>query len=285
MNSVFDDRRCWLGEGPLWHPGRNQFFWFDIRSNLLLSRDSNGPQTWDFGENVSAAGWLSDTELLVASETGLLRFDIETRRRESVLPLEADDPTTRSNDGRADPWGGFWIGTMGKAGEPGPGRIYRYYRGELRTLYDRIKIPNAICFTPDRRYAYFTDSATYVVQRVLLNSEDGWPAEDPVPWLDLRAERLLPDGAVVDTSGNVWIAHWGASRVTCYGPDARPIQSIGFPALNTSCPAFGGPEMSTLFCTTATQYLPKDRETEDEQGRTYHAPTDAVGQPEHKVIL
>jgi sugar lactone lactonase YvrE len=76
-------------------------------------------------------GWVDRETLMVASETDLFRFDIDTGAREHLLPLEADNAATRSNDGRADPFGGFWIGTMGKNGEAGAGALYRYYRGRL----------------------------------------------------------------------------------------------------------------------------------------------------------
>jgi sugar lactone lactonase YvrE len=150
---IYDETPCELGEGPLWHPSRGQLFWFDILGRCLLTREGGRRRSWQFDEHVSAAGWVSDTQLLVASETRLLTVDLDTDRREDVAPLEADDPRTRSNDGRADPWGGFWIGTMGKQAEPGLGAIYRLYRGELRRMFHPVTIPNAICFAPDRASA------------------------------------------------------------------------------------------------------------------------------------
>ena len=77
-----------------------------------------------------------------------------------IAPLEADNPVTRSNDGRADPWGGFWIGTMGFNAEPQAGAIYRYYKGEVLPIVRNITISNAICFAPDRSCAYYTDTPT-----------------------------------------------------------------------------------------------------------------------------
>ncbi|MEM6729608.1 MAG: SMP-30/gluconolactonase/LRE family protein, partial [Pseudomonadota bacterium] len=154
MAEIFDDHPCILGEGPLWHPGRGELFWFDILGKSLRSK----ARVWDFEECVSAAGWIDDDTLLMASASSLSKFDIPTGAREILMPLEADNPATRSNDGRADPWGGFWIGTMGMQLEEDAGAIYRYYRGEVRTLYAPITIPNAICFAPDRSCAYWTDT-------------------------------------------------------------------------------------------------------------------------------
>ena len=119
--AVWDDTPCALGEGPLWHPIRNQLFWFDIIRYRLHSRVAGETKTWQFDEHVSAAGWVDETRLLVASETGLFVFDMETGHRTPLSSCEADRSETRSNDGRADPQGGFWFGTMGKAAQPGDG--------------------------------------------------------------------------------------------------------------------------------------------------------------------
>lgn len=282
---IHDDRKCELGEGALWHPKRNQLYWFDILGKRLLTRGEEGPGEWHFPHMVSAAGWLNQTELLIASEVALFRFDLETGTRRDVLALEADNAVTRSNDGRADPYGGFWIGTMGKAAEKGAGAIYRYFRGSLRKLYSGISIPNAISFTSDGRTAHFTDTMTAQVMRVALDA-DGWPKGEPSVYLDLAAEGLNPDGAVCDAEGRLWGAQWGAGRVACYAPDGSLIQTVSFDAPHTSCPAFGGPDLSTLFCTTALQHMSAaDRAAHPHAGMTFAATGIARGVPEPMVIL
>lgn len=285
MSAIFDDRRCALGEGPLWHPGRGQLFWFDIVGRKLMTRDADGAREWSFDEHVSAAGWIDRDHLLIASETALFRVNLTTGERDHLSALEADEPRTRSNDGRADPWGGFWIGTMGKNAEHGLGAIYRYYRGELRRLYPDITISNAIAFAPDGRSATFTDTPTGQVVRVPLDA-DGWPEGEPVVWLDLTVKGLNPDGAVFDAEGRFWLAEWGAARVACYGADGHFIEAVGFDAPHTSCPAFGGPDLSTLYCTTALQGMDAAaRAANPSAGMTFAAKVKARGQAEHRVIL
>ncbi len=175
MSEVFDNRICQLGEGPLWHPIRNQLFWFDILEKKLLTRTGAVQQYWQFDEYVSAAGWVDETTLLVASQTGLWRFDLETAERDTIVALEADNLMTRSNDGRADPQGGFWIGTMGIEAEFHAGAIYRYFNGELRKLVSNVSIPNAICFTPDGTTAFYTDTSTRKIMTWSLDGVTGWP--------------------------------------------------------------------------------------------------------------
>ncbi|RME15486.1 MAG: SMP-30/gluconolactonase/LRE family protein, partial [Alphaproteobacteria bacterium] len=236
---VFDDRVCALGEGPLWHPERGQLFWFDILGKRLLSRDGDRALAWEFDEHVSAAGWIDAEALLIASETGLWRFDIATGARRRLAALEAGNPATRSNDGRADPFGGFWIGTMGKAAEPGLGAIWRYFRGRLERLFSGLTIPNAICFSPDGRWAFFADTPTRLIRRVALDGE-GWPRGRPEALVDLATAGLNPDGAVTDAEGALWVAQWGAGRVARFDAEGRFLSALDLPAAQVSCPAFGG---------------------------------------------
>lgn len=279
--SVFDDRRCTLGEGPLWHPSRQQAFWFDILGRRLLSVDAEGPREWVFGEYVSAAGWVDADRLLVASQTALTVFDTSTGTGGQSWPLEADNPLTRSNDGRADPMGGFWIGTMSIDKPRGQrGAIYRFYRGEIRLLYDRIGVSNAICFAPDGRTAYYADTDRATIWRQALDAE-GWPQGEAKVHVDLTAEALRPDGAVVDAEGNLWNAQWGAARVACYGPDGLFRRAIDLPPRQTSCPAFIGAGLDRMLVTSAGEGL-----TGEADGLTFVIDgLDVTGQAEYQVRL
>ncbi|WP_339947804.1 SMP-30/gluconolactonase/LRE family protein [uncultured Albimonas sp.] len=279
--TVFCDRPCELGEGALWHPLRGQLFWFDILGRRLLTRTEEGPAEWAFPEHASAAGWIDADHLLIATETALRRFHIPSGEHERVADLDARDPSTRSNDGRADPAGGFWIGTMGKAAEPGAGGIHRYHRGAVETLFPGLTIPNAICFAPDGRTAYFADTTERRIRRVALDAE-GWPVGAPETFVDLRPEGLNPDGAVVDAEGGLWNAQWGAGRVARYHPDGRFDRAIAVGGRHASCPAFGGPELRTLFVTTAREGL---TDPDPAQGLTYRAEPGAAGLPEPAIRI
>jgi sugar lactone lactonase YvrE len=282
---IFDDRSCDLGEGPLWHPLRRQLFWFDILGNRLLTRSGSETQEWVFAERVSAAGWVSREEIVIASESALFRFHLETGARHDIVALDADRPDTRSNDGRADPQGGFWIGTMGKKAEPGIGAIWRFYKGELRRLFPGISIPNSIAFAPGGRMAQFSDTVSGKVMQVALDAA-GWPKGTPEVFLDLTGEGRNPDGSVIDADGVTWLAEWGSSRVAAYGPDGAFLKAIPFDAPHTSCPAFGGPDMTTLYCTTAREHLDAAALTASpKSGMTFAAANVARGQAELRVIL
>jgi len=274
---IYDDTVCALGEGPLWHPTREQFFWFDILGKRLHTKGKH----WQFDDYVSAAGWIDKDHLMIASSRALFKFNIATADQDHICALESDLPSNRSNDGRADPQGGFWIGTMGLNAEPAAGAIWRYYRGELRKIIPDIQITNAICFAPDGRTACYTDTNTQQIMRISLDDE-GWP--DGAPWvhINLQSTDYRPDGAVIDSHGNLWTAQWGAGRVAVYDTSGAEIATVALPVTQSSCPAFGGPNLSTLFVTSANIGL---GDAAEEDGKTFAVETDYTGQAEHQVIL
>lgn len=276
---IFDDRPCSLGEGPLWHPRRQELFWFDINACTLHSK----AQSWAFDHAVSAAGWIDDATLLVASDHGLHRFDIDSGTLHAPLvTLEADNPVTRSNDGRADPWGGFWIGTMGRNAEHKAGAIYRFHQGTLRIIAPNQTITNAICFSPDRKFARYTDTVTRQIMQVPLDPETGWPCAKASVWLDLTDQNLAPDGAVIDANGTFWVACWGAGAVIGFDANGTEITRHTVPGIHTTCPAFGGPALKDLYVTSATEGLEPPF---DDNGKTFRLDNIAQGQQEHQVIL
>lgn len=282
---IFDERRSELGEGPFWHPKREALFWFDILKQKLLTRDAQGPQEWYFSDMVSAAGWIDHSSLLIASTSGLIVFDLEHKTQRLLCGFEGDPPHNRPNDGRTDPQNGFWIGTMSQSHAQNAGAIYRYYRGTLRKLFSGLTIPNTICFSPDGQSAYFSDTPSGHVMRVALDTQ-GWPKGKPEVYLDLKPLGLNPDGAVIDTAGMMWLAQWGASRVAAYGPDGAFVKAISFDAPNVSCPAFGGDNLRTLYCTSAQEGMAPDaRARTPHAGKVFAQANVALGQISPRVIL
>lgn len=277
---IHDHRHCELGEGALWHPERRQFFWFDILGRRLLSQDDSGPLEWRFDRIASAAGWIDRDRLLVATETGLAMLSLADGTLSDLVAVEADNPVTRSNDGRADRQGGFWFGTMGKKAEKGAGAIYRYYRGEVRKLVDGITIPNSICFSPDGRVAHYSDTDRGIVWRQELDA-DGWPVGDPQVWLDLSAQGWSPDGAVIDAQGGFCCAVWGQGAVMRFDADGNRTHHLAVGGRHSSCPAFGGPDLTHLLVTTAREGI---EAPDDAQGKTYRLEPGLTGLAEPQVM-
>lgn len=281
---VFDDRICRLGEGPLWHPERHELFWVDIPAQAVLARGSGGARAHHFDEMVSALGWIDRDTLLLASETGLYSLAISDWSRTLLSPIEAENPLTRSNDGRADPWGGFWIGTMDKKAAERGGAIYRYSHGELRRIAGDITIPNGLCFDRTRGIGYFTDSAQRKTWRIALD-EHGWPSAEPELFLDYSGSVTTIDGAIIDRDGHLWCAIFDGSAVLRISPAGELVERLETPTPRATCPGFGGTDYSDIYVTTAAIGLEPRAGDAVAHGSTLCFPGVARGAPEPRVRL
>lgn len=280
--------RCELGEGPIWHPERNTLLWFDIYARVLFEADGKGGpvRTLGFGEAVSAAALLDASSIVVAGSNGLYRVNLETEECLLVAPLEADISATRTNDCRVGHRGDFWIGTMGYPLREGVGSLCRFHSGRFDRLLSGLTTPNCIAFSPDGRRAYFSDTFDHRILVFRLDRDTGTPVGDPELFLDLSAEGLCPDGAVVDIEGGLWNAQFGAGRVARYLPDGRLDQIVELPVSKPTCPAFGGTDLKTMFVTTAWVGMGEtERRVEPLAGAVFAFDLDVPGQPENRIEL
>lgn len=280
--------RCHLGEGPVYDPVRDEAWWVDIVERRIhqygLAHGVATCHTLPFMPSV--IGWVDDARQMIAGDDGLHVRDVATGRLSLLVPLEADDPRTRSNDGRIHPSGALWIGTMGRAAEPGAGAIYHVLGSVVTRLYAGITIPNAICFNGDGSVGYFADTHEGILYRVPLDPSRGTPAGPPTALYDHRGGRGGLDGAVVDADGLIWNARWGAGCVDAYSPDGQRVRSVRVPATRPSCPAFVGPAFDRLLVTTASQGMDDAEKALDPQhGLTFILDVGAAGRPEPRFRL
>lgn len=286
---LFVDSRSRLGEGPFWHPHRQRLFWFDILGQELLGADTDGTITdrFQFDRPVSAAGIIDPNTLAIAAAGAFLRLDLNSGAITHLAPLEEDKPGNRSNDGRVNPMGGFWIGTMSRGGgskQPGAGAVYQYRNGQLEQLFGNINTPNSICFSPDGSTAYFTDTGTHRILKCRLDLDFGRPAREWTTFAEI--DRGGPDGSVVDSEGYLWNARWGGSCVVRHAPDGSVDRVIDLPVSQVTCPAFGGEDLRTLYITSARENLsPEQLEKEPHAGSVFVIRVDVPGQPEATLAL
>ena len=237
-----------LGEGPLWHPDRGELFWCDILGHAIHCLARQTSIAWP--RRPSALGRVDRDTLLVADEAGLHRLDLRGGQATLLAAFGHAPGALRSNDGRADPWGGFWIGTMAPGASPHAGAFHRWTRGAgLRTMHPALGVPNTLAFLLDGR-AVFADSLTRTIQAMQLDPTSGEPVGESVPFAQTPAPAV-PDGAAVDAEGGVWVAEWDGGRLVRYTPDGRIDRVIPLPVPRPTCPAFGGPALRTLYVTTA----------------------------------
>ena len=286
---LFIDSRCELGEGAFWHPLQERLFWFDILNKTLFSATAGGIMVdrFTFDTPVTAAGVIDADNLAIASAAGIYRLELSTDTREIIVPLEADKPGNRSNDGRVGPSGGFWIGTMALSnpGTTPSGSLYQVRGGDVTRILGDIHIPNATCFSPDGRTAYFTDGVTRTIRKVSIDRDTGLPNGE---WQDfVRIEdQAEPDGAIIDSEGYMWNAQWNGSRVVRYAPDGSIDRVVTLPVSRPSCPALGGSDLKTLYITTAREHMtPEELEKEPLAGSVFAIRVDVPGQPENLLKL
>jgi sugar lactone lactonase YvrE len=287
---LFIDCRLDLGEGPIWHPGRAEFIYFDVNVGTLYRATIDGAIKGrvDFGEPAAAAAIVDDRRVAVITATALVMLDLETGVTEPIIEVEADNPGTRSNDSRVDPSGGFWIGTMGHgaAFREGAGAYYHYRAGTLQRIYSDISVPNSTCFTPDGTHAYFADSATRKIMKVAIDAQTGMPTGTPQVFVDLGDGPAVPDGSVVDAEGFVWNAEYHGGRVVRYSPDGAVDRIVTLPVSQVTCPCLGGPDLKTMLITTASQGLSAaERQAEPLAGSCFVIEVDVPGLPETPIRL
>jgi sugar lactone lactonase len=284
---VLDGPRCHLGEGPAYDAASDTVWWFDIlEKRLHEARLAGGPvrvHTLPF--MASALAFIDDARQLVAADDGLYVRSVSEGGSRLLSSLEADNPATRSNDGRAHPSGSFWIGTMDRKAEPGAGAIYAFHAGELTRLFSGITIPNAICFSPDGAIGYFADTRANLLNRVPLDPATGLPTGVPQT-LHTHSGPGGLDGAVVDAEGRIWCAIWGGACLHAYSPEGEVVRRVGVPARQPSCPVFAGADFRRVLVTSAYEGMDAAARAADTQhGRTFLLDVGATGRPEPRVRL
>lgn len=286
--ALFIDSRCRLGEGPFWHHLRQQLFWFDILDKTLFAADATGEvkDRWSFDRMVSAAAIVDRDTLVIAGQGEIFRFDLTSGQSTPLVALEPDLPGNRSNDGRVNPAGGLWIGTMQHEEVLYSGSVYQFRGGALKKLFGDIRVPNATCFSPDGRTAYFTDTPNRIIMKRPIDPASGEPAGYWSVFADTSGEPGAPDGAVVDSAGCLWNARWGGSCVIRYAPDGRVDRRIDLPVSQVTCPAFGGADLRTLYITSASKTLsPEALAREPHAGSVFAIEVGVAGQQETPLHL
>jgi sugar lactone lactonase YvrE len=286
--SILSERRCHLGEGPTYDPATDTAWWFDILERTLLQADlaSGNVTAHALPVMASVLAVIDDDRQLLATENGLYIRDIADGRLTLHAPLESDNALTRSNDGRTHPCGALWVGTMGRKAEKSIGAIYHFYRGELKRLYAGVTIPNAICFSPDGKTAYFADTKEAILHRVAVDPLTAMPVGEPATLYDHRGGEGGLDGAVVDAQGLIWNARWGGACVDVYTPEGERVRTVHVPAKQTSCPVFVGAKFDRLLVTSAWQGMDEHaRAADPHHGKTFILDVGASGRAEPRLRL
>jgi sugar lactone lactonase YvrE len=253
-----------LGEGPCWSQAEGCLYWFDITGRRLswFEPTSGAAGSWPLPVRASAAAPLADGGLIAATEKGLARIDTDSGAVFLVEPVDLGQGF-RSNEGMIDPKGRFWWSRMHDAVEA-PGGVYRTDPdGTTHWVMDGILIPNTLVAARDSRTLYLADSREKKLYAFTVAS-DGTLTDRR---LFAEVEDGVPDGGALDEEGFLWNAHWGGGRVVRYAPDGRIDRIVPMPVRQPTSCAFGGPDLSILYVTSARAGLPRDvREAQPKSG-------------------
>ena len=257
-----------LGESPFWHPDEAALWWCDIPGRRLCRADpaQGTVRHWALPADPGCVAPLPGGGLVLALRDGLWHFEpgIGVRRRLAAAPY--DTATERFNDGRADPQGRMWVGTIYEPRSPARAALYRFDAAGLVRMADGITVSNGLAFSPDGRTLYWSDTTSHTVYAFDLDLGQGtlsqqrvlarFPLRDPQrPLADYRGR---PDGAAVDAEGCYWVAMFEGARLLRLSPAGEVLAELLLPVRCPTMPCFGGADLRTLYVTTARANRPEE---------------------------
>jgi len=256
------DAKAVLGEGPVWREETQDLVWVDIESaRVCCFNPATGEnETWDVGEKPGLAVPTQRGDLILGTSVGFVRLDLANGGLSPIIDPEQDLPNNRFNDGKVDPEGRLWAGTMGMDEAPNVGSFYRLNRNlSVDKLFDRVSISNGLAWTSDQETFYYIDSPTRRVDVFNCDMAAGTVSNRQTAF-ELPDGMGYPDGMCIDDEGMLWVALWQGWGVARFAPDGTLLAKVEVPVeCVTSC-CFGGENWDELYITTSSRDL-------DEAGR------------------
>ena len=284
---VLVDARARLGECVLWCDRLAALYWTDIESATISRWSAADGQTrqWVMPERVGSFALCGDpAQLLLGLASGVALFDLDRGAMSAVIPVEAEQPTTRINDGRCDAQGRFVFGMFNAGAAP----IGHFYRVDGDLAIERLPLPpatvaNSLAFSPDGAQMYFADSPTRNIRRVDYHAEGRLGA--PRLFARLGPDEGYPDGSTVDADGGLWNAQWDGGCVVRYDSNGTETARCALPVSRPTCPAFGGAGLDRLFVSTARIGLSENALREQPlAGGVFTLTPGPRGQREHRFV-
>lgn len=271
-----------LGEGPLWSVREQALYWVDILGYRLHRYSlADGQRTWQFEQEISAVAERAEASgLIITRRHGFALFDPATKELAPLIEPEVDIPANRFNDGKCDSRGRFWAGTMDFAGAQATGSLYRLSPDLACTRIDSDYIvTNGPAWSSDEKTLYHNDSANGRVYAFDFDAQSGDVSSKRV-FLQFGKEDGPPDGMTTDAEGCLWIAHWGAGKVTRHDAHGKVLHTIALPCSQVTSCAFGGAGLTSLYITTAAVGLSQQQlEQEPLAGGLFAVEMDIAGVP------
>jgi len=249
------DGRALLGEGPIWDVRQGVLYWVDILGHALHLFDpvTGQDRAINVGQPVGTVVPRTAGGVMLALRDGFASLDLETEELRLICDPEAHLPDNRFNDGKCDPAGRFWAGTMRLAEDrTGAGSLYCLDRDlTVRKMWSKVTVSNGIAWSLDATTMYYIDTPTCAV--VAFDYDLATAAiANPRPVISTPDGPGRPDGMTIDAEGMLWVAYWDGWSVVRWDPrDGRELARIAVPAARTTACWFGGPDLGDLYITSA----------------------------------
>lgn len=248
------DAKATLGEGPLWDSQKQVLYWIDIDGNCihLFSPESSQDRVINIDQKVGCLALRQDGGLILGLEHGIGLLELVSEKLTIKADPEEDLPRNRFNDGKCDPVGRFWAGTMNMDSEQGAGNLYCVYPDfRIEKKLEGVTVSNGLAWSMDQTVLYYIDTPTRSVSAFDYSLESGAISNRRTV---IRVPESLgyPDGMSIDEEGMLWIAMYWGGRVTRWNPvDGRMVSEVSVPAPEVSSCVFGGADYQDLYITTA----------------------------------
>jgi len=253
-----------LGEGPIWSADTNSVTWTDITQNTFHTADIDTGKTMSFGvpSMVGAIAHSKDGGYIAATQKGFARIGVDGK----YSPLHSFLPDDmRMNDGKVDPSGRFWAGSMALSFEKGRGSLYVLEKdNSYRSILDDITLSNGMGWSPDAQYFYYIDSVPGVLKRFDYDLHTGH-ISNPKDLITFDPSSGIPDGMSMSSDGKIIVALWDGGRIEIYEPSGEKVSEITLGVSRPTSCTFAGPNRDILIVSTASQGI--DRADEPLAGK------------------
>ncbi|MCM4162287.1 MULTISPECIES: SMP-30/gluconolactonase/LRE family protein [unclassified Arenibacter] len=252
---------CELGEGPLWDHSKKQICWVDILNGNIheWSPKTNTSTTISVGQMIGTMAISNNGNYMAAMKDGFGFVDRKTGKVDMVANPEKALPGNRFNDGKCDPEGRFWAGTMPVSEKESSGSLYVLDASlNVRKKESNISVSNGLAWSLDHKTMYFIDSPTRKVVGYDYDRTNGELANKRTV-ITIAEQDGFPDGMTIDQEGMLWVAHWGGWQVARYDPGTgKKLFSVAMPVSQVTSCTFGGETMEDLYITSARKGLGKE---------------------------
>lgn len=252
------DAKATLGEGPCWDARRQSLYWVDIEEGKLHIYDpaKREDRAFSLGQPIGAVVTRKSGGALLALQQGFYAFDPDTESLEHLHNPETHLPENRFNDGKCDPAGRFWAGTMAMCEAPDCGSLYCLDTDlTVHKKVEAVSISNGLAWSPDERVMYYVDSPTRVVCAFDYDKATGDIANRREV-IQISDGMGFPDGMSIDEEGMLWIALWDGAMVGRWNPaDGALLCEIPLPVSRPTSCVFGGRNLDELYITSARSRL------------------------------